>query len=443
MLIWALPNIQLTSHIQTHETITKIYLTNRGPDIIGANGIPIPDPELYMAETFVKECNEMYKQTWLSKIEDLLRYSGEKNHEAIIKNYPGKKKRFIIARIIAGYCITNFLKTIYDNLVPWSEYHKMERIEELEERERKQLEKFQLELNVTNVVQQGLLDMIKSNMKSIREQNRRFNHLAMLSAEVTWLASYVQTRMMFSSVDLKTVIDEKIHHKVATVDMSELLNMTDFKEIENIDTEFISASRITKQTIRLKFNIRTKAEDTFVYKIHDFRYWKNLTETPTLMEYQGERFIVYNKTANCIKGIEEPTQRAVTDYCDTANYTDPAVTVWRKLVTVDNIYSHQNITTLKRTLLYNYIYCFPSEIRISDGNHKCPPAVFRVPINVGWSTRDKNYVPIIRKVKFVERELPFIDDVHLTHFDDDSLAANDASMFDKLQELRKTTRTTI
>lgn len=133
------------------------------------------------------------------------------------------------------------------------------------------------------------------------------------------------------------------------------------------------------------------------------------------MEYQEERFIIYNTTANCVKGIEEPTQRAVVEICDTPKYTDPAVSVWRKLLITDNIYSAQNTTAVKRTLLYNYIYCFPSEIRIEGGVQKCPPAVFRVQINVRWNTNDKKYAPIIRKVKITEQEQPFIDNVHISH----------------------------
>lgn len=417
------------------EVITTAYLKLRGPPIVTEAGQQMVDPELAMAETFVNDCNKMYEQTWLSKIEELLKYGVGKEQEFRVRDKPFnyQKKRSIIAGVVIGYCITNFLKTVYDKLAPWSQYNK---IDEFQVRERQQLEKFQLELNVTNVVQQGMIELIKNNLKSIREQNRHLGHLAKLSAKVSWLASYVQTRMMFATIDLKTIVDELIHHKVATLEMSELLNISDFRGIDNIDTEFISATRLTSQSIQLKFNVRTKSEDSYIYKIHAFRYWENLTETPTLKEYQGERFVVYNATSHCLKGIEEPTQRAVLESCEQKNYIDPSTRLWRQLISTDDISSYKNSTAVKRTLLYNYIYCFPGEITIAEGKHKCPPAVFRVPVNMDWNTSDKSFVPTIRKLKISGRENPFIDDVHLNHFDEESLAANDAGMFEKVQSLR-------
>lgn len=66
---------------------------------------------------------------------------------------------------------------------------------------------------------------------------------------------------MFAAAAMKAIIDEIVHHKVATAEMAELLNITELRSIDSIDTEFISATKLTAQSIRLRFNVRTKAED--------------------------------------------------------------------------------------------------------------------------------------------------------------------------------------
>lgn len=81
--------------------------------------------------------------------------------------------------------------------------------------------KLQENLNITNVVQAGMLEMIKNNAHSIREQEIQLSHFAQLSAKITWLSSYIQTRIYFATTKLSTILEEIIRHRVATQDFSE------------------------------------------------------------------------------------------------------------------------------------------------------------------------------------------------------------------------------
>jgi len=107
-----------------------------------------------------------------------------------------------------------------------------------------------------------MVELIRNNTISIHEQNRQLLYFSELSSRFTWLASYIETRLMFATSDLKEVIEKYGHRRVATRALSNLLNLTEIAEIEEQDTEFISISFVTLQTIRLKFNVRMVSKDT-------------------------------------------------------------------------------------------------------------------------------------------------------------------------------------
>lgn len=304
---------------------------------------------------FITECNALYDKTWIFKITELLSRTPT---VLLLPNHHHKRsireKRGFITNIIFGTCISNFLSALYETVVPWSNYHLIKDLQAQQAEEAAKILKFQHQFNMTHAINAGFLDLVRNNTRSIREQQKQMNYFLTLSNHLTWLSSLIQTRITLSSIDLRTIIDEyAIHRRVATAEMPDLLNITELKSIENIDTEFISVHQIAPNTLRLKFNVGIKSQDTAVYQVHAFRYWDNLTHTPTLMEYQGDKFVIYNSTANCIKGIEEPTSRAVDDYCDTANFSSSNLNTWRSLLVTKDIYGQHKTAAIKKSLSYN------------------------------------------------------------------------------------------
>lgn len=116
---------------------------------------------------------------------------------------------------------------------------------------------------------------------------------------------------------------------------------------------------INSRTILMKFIVRERSKDTFVYKVSAFNYWDNLTQTPNLIEYRGYKYLVYNQTNNRIKAIDEPATPAILENCLTPNMTDPRLQDWQVLISTNDIYAYKHICQIKRTLDFNYVYCFP------------------------------------------------------------------------------------
>lgn len=103
-------------------------------------------------------------------------------------------KRSIAMEVIFGTCVSNFIMSIFEPLVPWSGYHKIKEMKEFQEHEAAKLEKFKGNFNESLAIQNGMLDLIIQNARSIRDQQRQLAFITKLSAEVTWLSPLISTR---------------------------------------------------------------------------------------------------------------------------------------------------------------------------------------------------------------------------------------------------------
>jgi len=112
--------------------------------------------------------------------------------------------------------------------------------------------------------------------------------------------------------------------------------------------------------------------------------------------------------------------------------------IWETLVETRDIAKYQNICQVKRTLLYNYVYCFPFNITLPIGTVRAPPYTFRIPTSQAFEVPILKYTPIIRKLNLTgPHELPAVDSIHTRHFSEDSEAINQAGWFDKIQKLQR------
>jgi len=154
------------------------------------------------------------------------------------------------------------------------------------------------------------------------------------------------------------------------------------------------------------------------------------------MEYRGHKYLIYNRTSNCLKAIDEPSQIAIIEVCNIANFTDPRLQVWEALTTTRDVFSHPNTCQVKRTLLY--IYCFPFNITLESGTVRAPPYPFRMSICKAFEIPIMEYRPVIRKLNLTgPNELPAVDSINIGHFSIASEAINQAAWFDKIQSLQQ------
>lgn len=378
-------------------------------------------------QSFIDECNKVYQEAWLVKVNDLLARS------PTLKTSDNHIEKRSITDVIFGGVVSNFIGILYEQIVPWSDHNRIKELQTAEHIIEARLSKFNQDFNTTLAIQRGIIDLVKNNARSIREQNRQLGYFKELSQKLTWLSSYIQTRILFSATDLRTVNDELVHRRVATSELADLFNLTDLHQINPINTEFISVTSPAKDTLKFKFSIRKSSLTSKVYRIYAFRYRDNLTHTPVMKDYHGPQYILYNQNINCIKGLDDIIERVVYDDCNTANYIDPSVKRWRSYATHD--IHEQDLSNYKRTPHYNYIYCFPYEIKIGNSKYRCPTLPFKLSTTVPFQFRNQSYTPQVRRIKISHIEHLFFDDISSLHFDNLSIATSDAIFFDRIQEL--------
>lgn len=343
------------------------------------------------------------------------------------------------AGAVFGVCATNLVKAIWDYVNPNSHTNAINRIEERLKREEDVVARFRETFNVTNEIQDSMLKQLQSFGRSLKEQERVQKHMVWLLPRFTWTSSFLNAKIIQAGADLRTILDEYMHTRVAVSEMADLLNLTAIKGIENKDTWFESviAPQGSARTLVFKFSVREKSKDTFVYKVNAFRYWENLTtEHPVLLEYTGQRYLIHNETNDCLEAVDEPTDRSVDEECLEPQTVDPRLSTWTVVST--DLYGHQKKQvpgSVKRTLLYNYVYCFPLNITLSDGQYRCPPYPFRVLRSEPFEVPGHKEMGTVRKVIRVD-EIPAVDNVHAGQFLYGSEVNDEVKMVDTIHELQ-------
>jgi len=154
------------------------------------------------------------------------------------------------------------------------------------------------------------------------------------------------------------------------------------------------------------------------------------------MEYQGRDFVLWNKTSDCIKGIERPLDRAILDECPLYDFHDPKLNSWRAILITNNIYDH-NIVSYKHTSIANFVYCFPWNVTIRRETMRCSMLIFELDSSRSFQTRNISYRGITRRIISSYSDQPLIKEVGSAHFNYNRIANSDTIMLDRVQELTK------
>lgn len=394
---------------------------------------PAKDVSDIMIQHFKEDCQIMFERTWQAKLKEIVSTGKNITHT----DFHGNRRKRDLGDVILGVVLTNFVSTIFELIVPDSKTKRLASVEKQLEESKERMKKFEKQFNTTKAIEEGIIELVKMNSINIREQQRQLTQFGLMSERMSWLSAFIQTKLVFAAANLREIQEEIKNHRVATDQVAELFNMPEFRQVDKRDTKFYSADVIGDRTIRFKFLVRNRSPDTVVYQIHAFRYWDHLLEKPQLMEYKGKEYAIYNKTANCMKAINPPTQRAVYQRCMKKDHCDETLKIWKAIITTNDVYKQHNLSDWKQTLDYNYVYCFPRMINIDNKfTAKCPTQVFRLSLNTEFSVDDITYKPLERDLTIDQKDLPFIDDVLNVHFVNDSLMQNDGIMFDKVNKLR-------
>lgn len=343
-------------------------------------------------------CQEFYNSTWMSKINELSRlhakphFEFEKQTNQNIINH--RTRRGIVSDLmiggggfIIGACASNILKSTLSTF--GYKNPQDERIQEIEQQldeERRRINTFDKNFNITRHINLELIKTTKQLAQAVENNHREIQQIANRELSVAWTISYLQSRITEGSHKLDSIISKYPSGTLDTRALGELIGMPELMSIDERNSIMKSIVLKGESTITFKFAIRKPSTDTDVVRIIGFKHWINLTIRPKLIEYDGWKFAIFNRTCNCISAIEEPIDRFVLDDCSMDDFVDPRLTIWKDVPVSLNTESPFPVTTAHSSADFTYIYCYPNNVTINGIVYACPAEPFVVNNNMNFTT---------------------------------------------------------
>lgn len=374
----------------------------------------------------VRDC-EQFASSWRAELIEL------SNMQKLSDNRISKRGLFDFgAGLVTGIAVTNLVSTVFEYINPNSQYHRLGRLEESAIKEKEIIESFSKNLEDLKVLEKGMLDSISEINHKVDVNSKKLQELTILLPHVSWTAAYLQMKIVRSHQDIKQLKRKFITGKVGTKELANLLNFTKLEAIDDDQTDFrsVEVDRAT-DIFTFNFSIRDKKKEMKIYRLDPFKIWLNLTTTPVYAEYYGKPFVLYNKSADCVKGLDDPITKGIIDNCATPHGRDPSITLWRK----SDVPRHHILPEVKRNQLTNNVYCYLWNIQIDNHLYKCPPFVFKFSTQHSFKIGELYYeaISIHGNVSMLDRpldKLALIDYVFINHTNDE------LSLIERINELK-------
>lgn len=132
--------------------------------------------------------------------------------------------------------------------------------------------------------------------------------------------------------------------------------------------------------------------DTDIVRIIGFNHWVDLGFVPKLLEYNGWKYAIHNRTSNCIEAIEEPVTRFHSGECSDLDYIDPQLQVWAENFDRKILSAAKSVATIHKDDDDSYIYCYGTNITIQEQRYACPPEPFKLPNSMNFSTNGIRHI---------------------------------------------------
>lgn len=130
---------------------------------------------------------------------------------------------------------------------------------------------------------------------------------------------------------------------------------------------------------------------------------RNYTLAPVLVEYRGPKYMIYNASSNCTKGIDKPNAKRTTLKCAEEGYKYPALSRFGA------VEDHQRALEplVYKTESMSIIYCLYNRIVIDGQEQFCSPYPFALPITVPYELpgTSHNVTNLVVKTKSKPMEL--------------------------------------
>ena len=227
------------------------------------------------------------------------------------------------------------------------------------------------------------------------------------------------------------------HKIVDLVSLSQLINSDWLDDLEPSSAIPKSITSSGQGILRLEFTARKRSFTTTLYQVNSFPYWGNLTHRPSKMVYAGPKYLIYNSSSNCVKGVTLPSQHFLSDSCSVENYEDSRLSLWRKEFSVDTLADQEMSTSLLVSYPHVYVYCYMLRITVGTETRRCPPYVFKMNATMNWNTSDHTYIPLSMELAADTKYLQVESNIHHVHFRNESHLIDENIALDRVDTLNR------
>lgn len=356
----------------------------------------------------IMHCNQIYQEFILDPIEDMNRTFSTRmrarNRRSIVPD--------VIKSVVSALFYSNVLKCVLDKVWPGDSNH------ELMERERlveEKIHKLNQAMNVSHLMDEAIGKSLQTMAENTKFTNKRLSAAVHYFPELFFTTNLITSRMIAKSTELRHLT------RIRKLDITALSIILDTDIYDNLVETSVFAKNITSPApgvLSIQFIGREKDQTTDVIRADPIRFWSNLTGLPCLMEYAGDRYLIYNRSNNCVTRIETPSTEYVEDKCQIPHYEDPNLSKWISVLKMTDPYSQPANTTVKHSWPHVYIYCFRLMITVNHRTYECPPYVFKLNNTISWNTTDRVYEASEKKVAKEVNFEPITHEIHAVHFRD-------------------------
>lgn len=222
---------------------------------------------------------------------------------------------------------SKLLATAVERWNPESAQNRVGRLEKVFEEERQRIERFETNFNITKYVLDNALSSVETVAKQVSALEQRLGRLSEELPRVIWYFVDAKIHIRATADRLDRVIKSYRRGKLATFEVGQLFKDDRLKQTKEEHTQLIKASIVGKSTFALDAAVVELYKDTSIFEIEAFDHWANLTTRPIRLHYEGSRYMVYNISANCVRGIESP-KKLNDERCEETDFIDWKLKVW-------------------------------------------------------------------------------------------------------------------
>ena len=127
--------------------------------------------------------------------------------------------------------VTNLVATAVSYVLPFGDTNRINELETQQEKDRKRLDELERKFNMSETIQQGIINSLDVLTKQVYENSRKIQHLSDVMPRIMWTGAYQQGTIQEAGARLEAIIHAYQKGQAATKHMAILYNMTELKNI--------------------------------------------------------------------------------------------------------------------------------------------------------------------------------------------------------------------